>query len=125
MTISLRRLTAPYYSTTLFVDSNPKPLMSALGQKQTSVDAKAMSALPTKADVGQRNCDVRFVPKADILRCGKECRYSITSSARASRVGGTSSPSAFAVFRLITSSYLVGKLTGRSDGLAPLRILSM
>ena len=34
--------------------------------------------------------------------------YSITSSARARRVGGTSMPSALAVLRLITSSYLVG-----------------
>jgi hypothetical protein len=33
--------------------------------------------------------------------------YSITSSARASRVGGTSSPSAVAVFMLRTSSSLV------------------
>ena len=36
--------------------------------------------------------------------------HSITSSARASRVGGTSRPSALAVLRLITSSYLVGCL---------------
>src|SRR5262249_53129254 len=34
--------------------------------------------------------------------------HSITSSARASSVGGTSRPSALAVLRLITSSYLVG-----------------
>ena len=34
--------------------------------------------------------------------------HSITSSARASSIGGTSRPSAFAVLRLITSSYLVG-----------------
>jgi hypothetical protein len=34
------------------------------------------------------------------------CAYSITSSAHASSVGGTSSPRAFAVFRLITSSGL-------------------
>ncbi len=34
--------------------------------------------------------------------------YSITSSARASSVGGTSRPSAFAVLRLMISSYLVG-----------------
>src|SRR5262249_12490114 len=40
--------------------------------------------------------------------------HSITSSARASSVGGTSRPSALAVFRLITSSYLVGACTGRS-----------
>src|SRR5262249_32706071 len=50
--------------------------------------------------------------------------YSITSSARASRVGGTSRPSALAVFRLIANSYLVGCSTGRSAGFAPLRILS-
>ena len=36
--------------------------------------------------------------------------YSITSSARASSVGGTSRPSALAVLRLITSSNLVGCL---------------
>ena len=46
--------------------------------------------------------------------------HSITSSARASRVGGTSSPSALAVFRLITSSYLVGACTGEVAGLFPL-----
>jgi hypothetical protein len=48
--------------------------------------------------------------------------HSITSSARASRVAGTSRPSALAVLRLMTSSYLVGCNTGRSTGLAPLRI---
>src|SRR5262245_3050342 len=50
--------------------------------------------------------------------------YSITSSARASSVGGTSRPSALAVLRLITSSYLVGACTGRSPGFSPLRIRS-
>src|SRR5262245_18824937 len=39
--------------------------------------------------------------------------HSITSSARASSVGGTSRPSALAVLRLITSSYLVGFCTGK------------
>jgi len=42
---------------------------------------RAMSALPPKADIGTRSRNVRFVPKADILHCGKERRYSITSSA--------------------------------------------
>src|SRR5262249_41429976 len=37
-----------------------------------------------------------------------------TSSARASTEAGRSSPSAFAVLRLITSSYFVGACTGRS-----------
>jgi hypothetical protein len=49
--------------------------------------------------------------------------YSITSSARASRVAGTSRPSARAVGKLITSSNLVDCMTGRAAGLAPLRIL--
>src|SRR5262245_31012142 len=51
--------------------------------------------------------------------------HSITSSARASTEDGRSRPSAFAVLRLMTSSYLEGCSTGRSAGLAPLRILSM
>ena len=48
--------------------------------------------------------------------------YSITSSARASSVGGISSPSALAVLRLMTRSNLVGCTTGRSAGFSPLRI---
>src|SRR5262249_25486134 len=50
--------------------------------------------------------------------------HSITSSARASTVGGTVSPSVLAVLRLITSSYLVGFCTGSSDGFSPLRMRS-
>jgi len=50
--------------------------------------------------------------------------YSITSSARASSDGGMVRPRALAVFRLMTNSNLVGRSTGRSAGLAPLRILS-
>src|SRR6516165_9650940 len=38
---------------------------SALGHKRTFRDVQPMSALPPKADIRQRNCDVRFVPKAD------------------------------------------------------------
>ena len=40
--------------------------MSALGQKRTLGPLRLMSALPPKADIRQRNCDVRFVPKADV-----------------------------------------------------------
>src|SRR5262249_10487399 len=50
--------------------------------------------------------------------------HSITSSARASSVGGTSSRSALALLRLMTSSYFVGVCTGRSAGFSPLRIRS-
>ena len=51
--------------------------------------------------------------------------YSITSSARASTEAGMVRPRAFAVLRLMTSSSFVGCSTGKSAGLAPLRILSM
>src|SRR6516164_9323059 len=50
--------------------------------------------------------------------------HSITSSARASSVGGISRPSALAVLRLITSLSLVGACTGRSAGFSPLRMRS-
>jgi hypothetical protein len=48
--------------------------------------------------------------------------YSITSSARASSVGGTVRLSALAVLRLITSSTFVDCCTGRLAGFSPLRI---
>jgi hypothetical protein len=50
--------------------------------------------------------------------------HSITSSAVASRDGGTVMPSALAVLRFITSSNLVGCSMGRSPGLVPCGILS-
>src|SRR5262249_46256862 len=49
--------------------------------------------------------------------------HSITSSARASSVGGTSRPSTCAVCKLMTNSNLVGRATGSSPGFSPLRIL--
>src|SRR5262249_11771401 len=49
--------------------------------------------------------------------------HSITSSARASKVGGISRPSILAVLRLIASSNFVGCITGKSAGLVPFKIL--
>jgi hypothetical protein len=45
-----------------------------------------------------------YVPLPDLIRCSKERRYSITSSARTSRAAGTVTPSALAVLRLMNSS---------------------
>src|SRR4029077_6582873 len=50
--------------------------------------------------------------------------YSITSSARASRDGGTSRPSDLAVLMLMASWYLVAACTGKSAVFSPLRIRS-
>src|SRR5207245_2659960 len=68
---------------------------------------------------GQRPCR-RAAEQRDELAAF----HSITSSARVSRVGGTSRPSALAVLRLIRSSNFVGCWTGRSAGLSPLRMRS-
>jgi hypothetical protein len=43
-----------------------------LAHKRTLAHVRIMSALPPKADIGTQSRDVRFVPKADILRCSKE-----------------------------------------------------
>jgi hypothetical protein len=40
--------------------------MSALGQKRTLGRLYTMSALPPKADIAERDWDVRFVPKAEV-----------------------------------------------------------
>src|SRR5262245_36214399 len=66
---------------------------------------------------------VRTVLRHKVSEVGKQ-RHWITSSARSSTDGGIVRPRAFAVFRLMTSSNLVGCSTGGSAGLAPLRILS-
>src|SRR6516164_1593545 len=50
--------------------------------------------------------------------------HSITSSARASTVGGMTRPRACAVAKLITSCNLVGNSIGRSPGFVPFKILS-
>jgi len=55
---------------------------------------------------------------------GGAALYSITRSARSRVADETVTPSALAVFMLITKSNIVGRSTGMSAGLAPLRILS-
>src|SRR5262245_16470768 len=70
----------------------------------------------------QRPCRRRAAEQRDELAASN---HSITWSARASTVVGISRPSAFAVFRLTTNSYLFGACTGRSEGFSPLRTRSI
>jgi hypothetical protein len=77
-----------------------------------------------KADIAERRWDVRFVPKADIHALQQSSRYSSTSSAATSRVGGIVKPIALAVRRLMTVLKLIGVCTGRSAGTAPFKIRS-
>jgi len=91
------------------------------GQKRTWKRLRPMSALPPIADIAEGDRHVRFVPKADILRCSKQ--PSIRSPRRRGR-SGTLRPKASAVLRLITRSNFVACITGESLGLSPLRIRS-
>ena len=52
----------------------------------------------------------------------KNTPYSMTSSASESRLSEILTPSDLAVFRLITNSYFVDCITGRSAGFSPLRM---
>src|SRR5262245_16652639 len=69
--------------------------------RESGLPQTVMSALPPEADMCSANLNVRYGPIADITL------YSITSSARSSKVGATVSPRALAVLRFTTSSYLV------------------
>jgi hypothetical protein len=59
------------------------------------------------------------------MHCSNLQPHSITSSARASSVGGTVRPRALAVLRLITSSNFSGAWTGSSLGFAPFKMLGL
>ncbi len=89
------------------------------------------TAMGSSTDLTTPKFDFRSSPKSglksDIGPCpvrANRRHHSITSSARAMREAGRSRPRAFAVFRLITRSYLVGAWTGRSAGFSPLRTRS-
>ena len=67
----------------------------------------------------ERPCNRRAAEQRDELA---PFYHSITSSARASSVGGTSRLSILAVSALMTNSNLLACTTGRSAGFAPLRM---
>ena len=64
-----------------------------------------------------------FSPLIENLK-SKIQNYLMTRSARTSTFGGIVRPICFAALRLMMSSNFIGCSTGRSAGLAPLRILS-
>src|SRR5262249_58990107 len=87
---------------------------------QTVLDHRARRSVVEEPD--HRHCRLLRARRERPRRRTAEQRdelaafHSITSSARASTAAGISRPSALAVLRLITSSYLVGACTGKSAG---------
>ena len=92
---------------------------SIISAFSTSVSRRCMNILRDKWPNGCRTAEKRDELASLYLRV-----HSITSSARASKVGGTASPSTFAARRLMTRSNLIGACTGRSAGFSPLRMQS-
>src|SRR5581483_2747033 len=78
-------------------------------------------AAPGQTPPGRTGTENRF---ADRNRRSSRPPHRITLSARASTLGGIVRPICLAAFRFTTNSNFVGCSTGRSAGLAPLRILS-
>ncbi len=133
------RSSSPSFETGRSIAEICVPSMSALGHKQTRAAQRAMSAVPpiatAKADARKKACRLYPRKQACAVQLGMSALgqkrthavqhlgcYSITSSVRASSVGGTIMPRDFAVCRLITSSNVDNCNTGRSEALAPLRI---
>ena len=95
----------------------------------TSTKTNEFSSAPNAPIPKQQSWNSRAEPPRLDLECplsanSGHCAYSMTSSAVASSDCGILRPSAFAVLRLMTISYLVGACTGKSAGFSPLRIRS-
>ena len=92
----------------------PLPAISCLG-------AFRPPAARARGEV--RHCrQPKTCTKAAVSNCSEGTVYSISSTARMRSDSGTSTPSLLAVLRFTTKLILVGNSTGRSAGLAPLRI---
>jgi len=77
------------------------------------------SALHPTSDIEGPRRHVHFVPNPDV-----EGIYSMIASGMESNAWGTTSPSALAVFVLITNSYCVGCWIARLSGFSPFRMRS-
>ena len=103
-----------------------RPVVSPLNRRRWAI----RKISKTHRRLAQGQCGTRALlvsfrsegPNVRRAQCPPGQSYSITSSARASSCGGTVRPSAFAVFRLMVSSNLVGCITGKSAGFSPLRM---
>ena len=106
-------------------------LMRGLARRNRRAHRRGGAFVQGAIAVGGGANGVRRIPESQALStnaasrfAGAKSAYSIASSASSRKSRVMVRPRAFAVFRLMTSSNLVGCCTGSSAGLAPLRILS-
>ena len=102
----------------IFEDADVKGVIICSETDRHEINPRHLSG--SLSEDGTRKCD----SSRDRQHSARDEAHSITSSARARSDCGTVSPSALAVFRLMTSSDFVGPSTAKSPGLAPFRILS-
>src|SRR6516162_2465187 len=101
------------------VERSLRPLVGLFAPLRDKVTSSAQPMVPPSGRLSQGSSLSILTEPHDELATP----HSITSSARASSVSGMVRPSALAVFRLITSSYLVGACTGnRMPELRPQRV---
>ena len=108
------------------VASFPGKLPKVLSEPNVTLTARPPSRcrFDARSLVPEIKLRIHEQREAELARDERAPFHSITSSARASSIGGMVSSSAWAVVRLMTRSNLVGCSTGRSTGFAPRNILS-
>jgi hypothetical protein len=112
----------PGPNTHFVADDGQAPIRSSLDRTIVSIrpeHARFRSLLRTNCCSAANS---RNVPLPDSCIAANSISYSITSSTRMSIDIGTSSPSAFAVLRLMMSSTFTDCCTGKSAGFSPLRM---
>jgi hypothetical protein len=97
--------------------------MSALGHSRPGPVGRRASHVryAPKATVGHQNAIGRDGPKADILRCSKERRSSITSSARTINDRGTLGPSGLGGLKPDHQLVRISRKTGTANFSGPVQ----
>jgi hypothetical protein len=103
------------------------PVSFSLGDEVPHIFVRESHQQPRKILIsGGKRLLQQNLPAADSCTAANDVHilvfYSITSSAATSSLSGTVRPSILAVWALMTSSNLLDCTTGRSAGLAPLRM---
>src|SRR5262245_51783205 len=112
------RSETPRFNAAVDVAHDQKPGAKLLGESaERKKDFSEISAYRK-----QYNMPWQPAPRRRAARDERAPLHSITSSARAMSAGGTVRPSILAVSWLMTISNFVDCTTGKSAGLAPLRI---
>ena len=104
---------------------NTAPYLGIEVDEGLAIAKQVASELQDKADWLGPSLIVAGVPIGAVSNRSSQTIYSITSSARASKVGGTSRPSALAALKLMASPCFEGTCTGKSAGFSPLTAIDI